>query len=186
MIPEETNSKLHSQPRSRVQAFGQSGFGLLEALIAVVLISVGVIGAVSMSASAIRQSALANQQALAATLVQQIIERMRANLIAVHDGHYDTAVVDCNTPPQVCEFTTPYSGGPSERCTTTQMAAFDVYAVTCSSEFQQLPQASMAIECLPVGGACTEDSMHRVSIGWSIHPQGTINSHQVVMTFYPG
>ena len=170
----------------RSRARGQSGFGLLEALIAVLLVSFGIIGAVAMSVNAVRQSTLASQQVLAASLVQQMIERMRANTIAIDDGQYDNAVADCDLPPRTCEFDAPYDGTPASRCTTAEMAAFDVYAVTCGREFQQLPQASMTIDCLPVDAACSPDSMHRVRIGWSTRPQGTLNAHRVVMTFNPG
>jgi type IV pilus assembly protein PilV len=165
----------------------QQGFGMLEVLVAVVILSVGIIGAVSLSTSAIRQSSNANQQAMAATLAQQTIERMRANQNGVVDGDYDfeDVAVDCTAPPaKSCEFDGTDANNSTTRCDTAEMAAFDAYAIACSTEFLALPNAALNITCLQ--DPCDEPAMHRVTVQWTIPPGAAEDQKSVTVTFFPG
>lgn len=164
----------------------QHGFGMLEVMVAVVILSIGIIGAVSLSTSAIRQSSNANQQAMAATLAQQMVERMRANLDGVDDGDYDLddVVADCANPPKQCEFSGADAGNSTTRCTTAEMAAFDAIAIACTPEFLALPAGTLNVTCLT--DPCVEQSMHRISINWTIPPGGDENEKSVTVTFFPG
>ena len=164
----------------------QGGIGLLEVLVAVVLISIGIVGAVSMTAKSIRQSSYSNQQILAATVARELVERLRANLPGVNDGDYDNpAAVDCAVPPvKSCEFSVGDTST-ATRCTSAEMAAFDIYAISCSDQFQSLPSANLSIDCNP-DGTCAAESMHRVTIDWTLPPGGAENQRKVVFTFFPG
>lgn len=57
----------------------QRGFGLVEVLIALVVISVGLLGIASLQAASISRAHISNVQSLAAIQAQNIVARMLAN-----------------------------------------------------------------------------------------------------------
>jgi len=87
---------------------------LIEVLVALFILSTGILGAVAMQASAKKGSFDAMQRSMASSLSQNIIERMRSNNSTVglnilngYNGTYgitplDTPVLRCNTPSALC------------------------------------------------------------------------------------
>ena len=61
------------------QSPGQSGFSILEVLIAIIILSMGMLGAVGMQAAAMQANKETRNQAAAATLGRDLAERMRGN-----------------------------------------------------------------------------------------------------------
>lgn len=57
----------------------QSGFTLIEVLVAVVILSIGVLGAVGMQAAAMQSNKEVRYQAIAGTLARELAEKMRGN-----------------------------------------------------------------------------------------------------------
>ncbi len=72
-IPDSTPSRLPSSRR------GQSGFSILEVLIAIIILSIGMLGAVGMQAAAMQANKETRNQAAAATLGRELAEKMRGN-----------------------------------------------------------------------------------------------------------
>ena len=66
----------------------QKGVGLVEVLVALVLLAIGVLGFALLQLRAIDASLEANNQVLALTIAQDLAERMRANPQALRDGQY--------------------------------------------------------------------------------------------------
>ncbi len=66
----------------------QSGLGLIEIMIAVVLISVGFLAAAKMQVEGMRFSQSAYYQSQAYFLASDMIDRMRSNVRGVAEGHY--------------------------------------------------------------------------------------------------
>ncbi len=58
---------------------GQAGFSLVEVLIALVILSFGLLGAVGMQVTALQASKEARNQATATTFARELAERMRGN-----------------------------------------------------------------------------------------------------------
>jgi type IV pilus modification protein PilV len=56
----------------------RGGFTLVEMMVAVVILAIGLLGMVSTSAYVVRQMRGANQQAIAANVIQSRVERMRS------------------------------------------------------------------------------------------------------------
>ncbi len=75
----------------------QQGVGLLEVLVALVILAVGLLGMAGMQASAKRNDLEAWQRSQAAFYVNDILERMRSNPTALME--YTTAAFDGITPP---------------------------------------------------------------------------------------
>ena len=71
--PGSTPSRLPASNR------GQSGFSILEVLIAIIILSIGMLGAVGMQAAAMQANKETRNQAAAATLGRELAEKMRGN-----------------------------------------------------------------------------------------------------------
>lgn len=69
---------------------GQSGFSLLEVLIAIIILSIGMLGAVGMQATAMQSNKEARNQAIATTFARELAEKMRGN----HTVAIKTAAAD--------------------------------------------------------------------------------------------
>jgi type IV pilus assembly protein PilV len=86
------------------------GFTLLEVLVAVVVMSIGLLGLAGLQAVGLRQNHSANLRSQASVLANDIVDRMRANRRFALEGAYD---VDLSTP--TCEADPPLSGAVATR-----------------------------------------------------------------------
>ncbi len=98
----------------------QSGVGLIEILISVVLLSVGFLAAAKMQVEGMRNSQSAYYQSQAYFLAADIIDRMRANLKGVREGHYDVGNISATAVSPGCDMSTSI-------CTPAQIAQQDLY-----------------------------------------------------------
>jgi type IV pilus assembly protein PilV len=101
----------------------QKGMTLIEVLVALVILVIGIFGAVAMQASAKKGSFDAMQRSVASTLAQDIIERMRSNgsdiiTLESYQGVYGATL---NTAPSV------RCNSAAALCTSAQMVANDLY-----------------------------------------------------------
>lgn len=76
-------------PRSRA---GQQGVGLLEVLIAVLVMAIGLLGIAALQATALRNSQSSMERSQAVMQTYAILDAMRANPEAARAGAYDYAV----------------------------------------------------------------------------------------------
>lgn len=76
---------------------GQSGMTLIEVLIAVLVLSVGLLGLAAMQTVSLRQNQSAAVRSQATLLAYEITDRMRANRQGALDGDYNLAI-DAATP----------------------------------------------------------------------------------------
>jgi type IV pilus assembly protein PilV len=97
----------------------QSGVTLLEVLIAVLIVSFGLLGMAGLQSVGMKYNLAAAQRTAATMLANDIADRMRANMVGVNAGNYDavlhgqdSAQANCLSPPG---------------CTPAQMALNDVY-----------------------------------------------------------
>ncbi|MCB1874431.1 MAG: type IV pilus modification protein PilV [Chromatiales bacterium] len=65
------------------------GFSLLEVLIAIVIVSLGLLGNAAIHLRGLKDGNAAFQQNQAANLAHEMADRLRANLQGVRDGEYD-------------------------------------------------------------------------------------------------
>lgn len=95
------------------------GFTLLEILIAVVVLSIGLLGIAGLQAVGQQSNHSAYLRSQATALAYDMIDRMRANNAGVASGDYDTIDTTANT------YTDP--GCASATCSSAQMAQYDMY-----------------------------------------------------------
>lgn len=103
----------------------QSGVTLLENMVALVVVSVGLLGFAGMQAFTLQGGASSTYRQMAMQQVQDMADRIRANPAAYYisaDGanHYD-GVVPSST------LTTPSPDCRAQRCSAIELAEFDIY-----------------------------------------------------------
>ena len=102
----------------------QRGFSLIEVLVALVILSVGLLGVAALQLTSLqtnREAYLRTQAVIAGT---DLLERMRANKPAALSGDYSTSVGTMPTGSKNCSTL-------GAACTTTEMAAYDLIAWKC-------------------------------------------------------
>ncbi len=100
----------------------QAGFSLIEALVAFLLLSVGMLGIASLQAISLRSGYTATLRTVAVIKAEEILERMRANHTALLS--YRSAAGTGTTAPSVdCSD----ASGTRISCLPVQMAPYDVY-----------------------------------------------------------
>lgn len=81
----------HSPSHSR-------GVGLIEVLIAVLVMAIGMLGIASMQATALRNSQSSLERSQAVIHSYAILDAMRANLVAARNGAYHMDALVCDVP----------------------------------------------------------------------------------------
>ncbi len=99
-----------------------AGFSLLEVLIALVILSVGLLGIAALISTALKSNDSAYMRTQATTLAYNIIDRMRANLPAANNLSYNvtmpaSAVTAASPPVDTCTVGS---------CSTAQLATNDL------------------------------------------------------------
>ncbi|MDS4020691.1 MAG: type IV pilus modification protein PilV [Candidatus Competibacter sp.] len=159
------------------------GFSLLEVLVALIVLSVGLLSLAGMQVIGLRTNHSAYMRTQATIQSYDIIDRMRANIRGIRDGYYNNPSVSgsAGTQNTACEST---SG-----CNSQQMAAHDLFrwnqaiadvlpngvGVVCidSTPEDGTPGAtSGAPACDGVGAANPEVAMYAVKIWWNDDPSG--------------
>ena len=106
----------------KLRARGQTGFTLIEALIAFVILSVGLLGIVSLQALSKQSTHQAVQRARAINMADSIIERIRINPAGLPT--YD---IGLTAPKGVTPNSAPSPDCRSAACTPTQLADYDLW-----------------------------------------------------------
>lgn len=155
----------------------QSGFTLLEALISVVVISIGLLGILGLQAVGIASTQTSVTRSSAAMEIENMIARMRANPAAVADG--DFANVDNpaagKAPGKNCN---------ADACTPAEMAAYDAYQWDVYLG-TVLPAGRGQIEC--EDSPCNPTSPHTITVTWNEKDkrEGEINTQSFNAVFRP-
>jgi type IV pilus assembly protein PilV len=76
----------------------QRGVSLVEVMISVLIVSLGMLGAAALQATALRNNQGSYERTQTSILTQGIFDAMRANLVAVNANSYDTGGYICTAP----------------------------------------------------------------------------------------
>ncbi|MGH8312861.1 MAG: type IV pilus modification protein PilV [Gammaproteobacteria bacterium] len=137
----------------------QTGFSLLEVLIALVILSVGLLGIAGMVTTTMKSDDSAYMRTQATALAYNIIDRIRANQNAAQNGDYDIAV---GTP---APGSSTICNGGAANCSGTDLASFDLaqWKQALISPSNGLPSGDGSITTSTVGGVF----MVRVAVQWN-------------------
>ena len=79
----------------------QAGVSLVEVMVSVLVVTVGLLGAAALQASALRNNQGSYERTQTSILTQGIFDAMRANLAGVTAGDYNTSGYVCTAPSVV-------------------------------------------------------------------------------------
>lgn len=160
----------------------QRGFNLIEVLIALVVLSLGLLGLAALQNMGLRLGNESYQRSQATLLIYEMIDRMRANAAGVQTGAYLLAIT--NSAPALTQDCT--LGGIA--CTPAQMANYDmnqwISTITGTNNGTNVVQ-SPARPALPGAQASIVSmggSLYDVSIQWQ---EQNITQTQVVRVQLP-
>jgi len=125
-----------------------AGFSLLEVLIALVILSVGLLGIAALISTALKSNDSAYMRTQATALAYNIIDRMRANIPAANNLSYNVtmpASAATGASPTTCT---------TGSCSSGQLATYDL-AQWEYDLAQQLPQGRGAIAAATAAGIVT-------------------------------
>lgn len=95
----------------------QQGFSLLEVLIALVVLSLGLLGLAALQTVSLKVGHDSYQRTQATMLAYDMVDRMRANPVAFASGRYNLVAVGDNPGTTDCV---------SSTCSTDQLADYDI------------------------------------------------------------
>jgi type IV pilus assembly protein PilV len=168
----------------------QTGFTMVEVLIALFILSIGLLGMAGIQVQGLRGTTSSTMRSQATILANDIAERARINTAAIQAAadesvnEYsqvntdDIACLDEGTYNPLCSATS--GGGDVDTCTSRQMAEADLYVFACGmgnngGVKNLLPGGSATITCNPLpdaGGVCVPGSSLTVTISWTdVNPQ---------------
>jgi type IV pilus assembly protein PilV len=148
---------------SRIQkqlANKQCGFTLLEVLIALLILSIGLLGLASLQTNGLRSNQMASMRTNATQLAYDIADRMRANPVGVDAQNYVIATDDADPvigTGENCEDVT---------CTSAQMATYDL--AQWRGAVRALPGGTSSITRAVTGSVVT----HTIIVFWDEYRRG--------------
>jgi len=151
----------------------QRGMTLMEVAVTAFIIAFGLLSVAAMNLQALKSSSDAYFRSKATDVAGDLADRMRANLPAVADNSipYEvTAAVACDNPPAaICQST---DGLEAVSCSSNQMAAYDLYLVSCQDGVNTLPLGELSVTCLDdspfsaTADPCDDGSTFLIQISW--------------------
>lgn len=161
----------------------QQGVSLVEVLVTFLVLSIGLLGMASMQRATVKENVDTAQRSQAMWLVQELVERMRANEDGLGTGYTAGAAFisgNCpNVPPKLCS-SHHYDGAgkviAATDCTADEMAVSDVWEVYCgyqnadvvSNSSDTLQLNSLDISCASsTAGVCDDDTTFTVAVAWT-------------------
>jgi len=160
----------------------QSGIGIVEVLVALVVVSLGVLGMASLQLTGMQHSSGGYNRSKALLYAENMATRMRTNRPAIDellfDG-YSSEATGCDTQPSpYCQASS--AGAAAQACTAEQLAAFDSYTVACGEWGESgaedgvvgtLPNGVLSIVCDldpdDASSECTKSSTYTITVSWT-------------------
>lgn len=142
----------------------QRGFTLLEVLVAIVVLSIGLLGLAGLQAAGLRNNTSAYMRTIATQQVHDMADRMRANPLGVTGGNYDLI----NTKPAD-------PGCLATGCTPADMATYDAFQWNTMNE-NLLPRGKGTVTRLTGLGVPAGVDRFIISVSWDDSRSGTANT----------
>lgn len=152
--------------QSSIEASSE-GFTLLEVLIAILVLSIGLLGLAGLQFSALRNNTQSYERSQAVALAYEIVDRMRTNRIAASDGRFDLKAFEDKSIGVDCE---------KAPCTREQVADFEL-AQWQKRLIATLPGATASIEKRCAAGIpCLQRSTYTVRVLWNENRNGAADT----------
>ena len=155
-----------------------AGIGIIEVLVALVVVSFGVLGMASLQLTGMKHSSSGYNRSIAVLYAENLATRMRSNQLAVENLDYagfdsDDGSLNCAAKPiPYCQAT---KNAAAQVCNSAEMAAFDLFSIACGTwtsaniaeggVVDSLNSGSLVVNCLD-GAACDDTSNYSIRISW--------------------
>jgi type IV pilus assembly protein PilV len=163
--------------RQRIHAH-QRGLGIIEVLVALVVVSFGVLGMASLQLTGMKHSTSGYNRSQALLFAENMATRIRINSPGVENSHYagfdssSTASFCGAAPVNYCQANP--AGVAVVKCDAEQLATFDLFSVACGDVGSggaekgvngSLPGGKLEVGCgNPV---CSELSVYTITVTWT-------------------
>jgi type IV pilus modification protein PilV len=177
-------------------AAGQRGFGMVETLVAMLVVVLGLLGTGYLLVSSARHVNSAYERTQATFLAEAMAERMRANPPGIQSGVYDgidSNNIDCATIPNpYCQDYESASGAIPACATATQMKTMDAFVIGCGywktggargGAKTALPGGRLRVAC--DASPCTATSTYTITVNWNEQEGANLASKSVLMRISP-
>ena len=150
-----------------------NGFTLLEVMVAVFIISIGLLGIAALQIAAVKNNHTANIRTKASQLIYNLADRIRANIDGAIAGNY----IANTTPGVTYNCIDNFSGTTTANtCSANEMAQADLdqwFALAASSMALVTGEGNTDTTCTDLDAAdadpCTRGSQMTISLSWSEH-----------------
>lgn len=142
------------------------GFSLVEALVAMVVLAIGMLGIAGLYVESLRAGRTALTRTQAVSLAADMADRIRANRLG--RAGYEKAATDNIEPETVCE--------DAEVCAPPQMALHDL-AVWQDTVEEALPDG----QCAVAVDSSVSPIMYTITVSWAETGQAARSSYQMIV-----
>ncbi len=150
---------IHRSPKGRPSR--QRGFSLLEVLIALLVLSVGLLGIAGLQTISLKFNHQSYERTQATTLISEMYEKIIANPQAATDGVFSAVAYGSPSSSYA-------SGGcPAACATTTELATYDIQQWKLALENPKIlaqGTGEILLEDAAAGGPAT--GVFRITVGW--------------------
>ena len=156
----------------------QKGVSLIEVMVALFVLSIGLLGHSKIQALGVRASTDANLRTQATYLLNEMVERLRANRPAADSNYYSTidyASIDCAAAPaRICSEGV---AGSALECSANEIADEDAFHWYCDVQ-DALPNGNVAVSVAA--------AVYSAQVSWDgLDEDGITQSMNVSATFIP-
>ncbi len=158
----------------------QQGLGLIEVLVALVVVSFGVLGMAGLQLTGMKHSTNGFNRSKALILTENMATRMRINTTGVLNGSYTG--FDSSDDANLCQvkpvpYCQAYKNVDAQSCSVDELAKFDLFSVACgdwgpdganAGVKGMLPEGSK-LEVVCDDSPCVVTSTYTLSVSW---PEG--------------
>ena len=162
------------------------GFSLIEVLVALFVLSVGLLGLANLQSTSIKNSLDLASQSQATWLAADLAERMHANpdgLSSYVTGAGNNATPDCSALPYSCSDT---HTSPATACSSQQLAAFDLWEIFCgdaniskgltASSNDSLHLMDLTVHCKTDN--CEQNPEYLIALAWQPRITSSTREHR--------
>lgn len=141
-------------------AAGARGFSLLEVMIALIVLSVGLLGIAGLQTFSLQFNHQSYERTQATVFISEIFDRMMANPAAARAGAYDSVA-----PADTSSSYSAYGNCPTTGCASTgELAIYDLFIWKTAIENSKMSQGTGAIN--RANPADTNSFVYDITISW--------------------
>ena len=161
----------------------QRGVGLIEVLVALIVLSIGFLVSANMQTLSMRSNQEAYFQSQAQMLLNDMMDRMRNNRVGLSQGNYDDKSTGSFTKPDC------FSSG----CGAADIATVDLFEWSANlqslrSETNFVPILPVANDGSPASGTISDpdaNGVYTLSLSWQLRENGVATTKTVSVKFIP-